>query len=146
MTGEDFVKLSNTPNIPSQVSKPFTKLKKVSLAGVINTKEVIRNLVRSCDNIQEISLNGYLTKEFSETLKCTAETLRERNHIGTPLLLNLIFFKVRLWPFRSEINRTTKLLFQVSYGIKEFSPDFITYDLNAFVEEVTLLMKNRSNS
>ena len=83
-----------------------------------------------------------------EVLKCAAETLKLRNNVDIPLLVSSDFghyrrrgFRVRMVPISSEKYPTKKLLFQLFYGKKKSSPDFITYDLDMLIKEAELLIE-----
>ena len=113
--------------------------------GISNAKKGVRYLIRNCSNIQEIWLAEYENDNNVEVLKTAAEKLKKR--VGVDIPLTILFgcysqsfrFKIRMLPIRSEKDETTKSLFQIFYGSKSFSPDFLTYDFDILVKEVTSL-------
>ena len=139
----EFLEFYFNKSITNQAFRHFTNLKKVSFSGITTVlQEAIRILLQSCSNLEEISLSGYSSDEIVGALKCAAETLRERNHIGSPLLLNLFYnCKARIFSIRSENDTTTKLMFQISYYENKYTPDFITFDLNEFLIKISWIIK-----
>ena len=134
------LELSGVISITSRVFKHFTSLKKLGCSAEIkNMNEVVRSLLRSCSNFQEINLNYCSSEEIIKILKSAAEELKERANNYIPL--SVIFWghrKIRMLPIKSVREKTTELLFQLYYNKKNLNSDFNTHDLDILVKEVTL--------
>ena len=130
--------------IECRVFEHFKTLKKVTCRGIKNMKECLPNMIRNCRNFQEVHLLGYSSDEITEILTSAAKELKERTNIDIPLLFScrytLNYFKVHMSPILSPKDVTEKILFQVFYSEKKFTPDFLTYDLEILVKEAVALL------
>ena len=143
------LELLDTFSITNQTFKRFTTLKKITCYEVENMQEGISDLLRNCNNFEEISLYRYSREEITEILRSAAEAFKQRINIDIPFSARIVNMlgqaevdcKVRMLPVRSKENSTKKILYKIFYDAKTSMADFATYDLNIFVNEVKLLMK-----
>ena len=145
------LELCRIKSMTNRVFKHFKTLKRVSFVEITCMQEGIRDLIQKCSNLQEIQLLEYGRDETIEILKSAANALKERtNPISIFSSLSFRYgkdyddyedgnFKVRMTPMRSEKNPSTNILFEIFYNKRNLNSNFITYDLNALVKEVSLL-------
>ena len=123
-------------SITNRVFEHFKTLKKVSFGGIQNMEKGVRDLIHNCSGLQEIELFKYGRDETIRIFKAAADVLKERTN---PISIFCRNFKVHMTPMRSEKNQTTNILFELYYNEKNLNSDFITYDLDELVKEVSLL-------
>ena len=160
ISDEGIIALANLPKLESlklfngfitnKAFRNFKSLKTLTCDTIENIKDGVYSLLQHCSNFQEIlifyCLNYEIHCNMVEVLQKAAEMLKQRNNVDIPLLVNSVFgvgsegFRVRMVPIRSEKDATKKLLFQLFYGRKKVTPDFVTYDLDILIREAEFLI------